>query len=139
MTVSPVLATWIIMKPPPPTPADCGSTTFSAYAMATAASMALPPASSTCAPASAPCGLATATTPWRNAWPAKDGALPLATACAGRFGPGTPIVACGWDQLAAQPITVAATTANAVVNVRVQLILPPLFYAGRQPIVRFRL
>ena len=28
--VWPVFATWIIMKPPPPMPADCGSTTFSA-------------------------------------------------------------------------------------------------------------
>ena len=28
--VCPVLARWIIMKPPPPTPADCGSTTLSA-------------------------------------------------------------------------------------------------------------
>jgi hypothetical protein len=28
--VSPVPARWIIMKPPPPMPADCGSTTLSA-------------------------------------------------------------------------------------------------------------
>ena len=28
--VCPVLARWIIMKPPPPMPADCGSTTLSA-------------------------------------------------------------------------------------------------------------
>ncbi len=28
--VWPVAARWIIMKPPPPMPADCGSTTFSA-------------------------------------------------------------------------------------------------------------
>ena len=28
LIVSPVFAMWIIMKPPPPMPADCGSTTF---------------------------------------------------------------------------------------------------------------
>jgi hypothetical protein len=42
------------MNPPPPMPADCGSTTFSAYAIATAASIALPPCSRMRAPASAP-------------------------------------------------------------------------------------
>ena len=63
MKVSPVLARWTSMKPPPPMPDDCGSTTLSANCTAAAASMALPPCASMRAPAAAAAGCDTATTP----------------------------------------------------------------------------
>jgi hypothetical protein len=73
MNVSPVRARWIIMKPPPPMPEDWGSTTLRASWIATAASMAFPPASSMRAPASAASGCETATTP---AWVPRPGGTP---------------------------------------------------------------
>ena len=49
-------ARWIIMKPPPPMPENCGSTTLSTNWIAAAASIALPPRRSTSAPACAASG-----------------------------------------------------------------------------------
>ncbi|MEE9221844.1 MAG: hypothetical protein V3V40_00090 [Nitrosomonadaceae bacterium] len=51
------------MKPPPPIPEDCGSTTLSAKATAAAASTALPPSRRILAPTSAAIGSLVATTP----------------------------------------------------------------------------
>src|SRR6185312_4006289 len=56
----PSLARWIRMKPPAPSPDAFGSTTLSAAATATAASNALPPASSISLPAAVASGCAVA-------------------------------------------------------------------------------
>src|SRR5919107_1817754 len=58
------------MNPPPPIPHDCGRATFSANTVATAASMALPPDSSTLRPIRAAAGDSVATTPSRPVTPA---------------------------------------------------------------------
>ncbi len=96
--VSFVFARWIIMKPPPPMPENWGSTTFWVNWTAAAASIALPPFSSTLAPASAASGCDTATTPCRKALPVQEGGPASTGACAvpGSSVPGgTPIVSCG--------------------------------------------
>src|SRR6266513_413872 len=62
-TVSPVFATWIIIVPEPAIVLMNGSTTGIANAVATAASIALPPRARTAAPTSAPAGCSAVTSP----------------------------------------------------------------------------
>src|SRR3954452_25285906 len=52
------------MNPPPPMPHDCGRATPRANTVETAASIALPPCSSTSRPTAADCGDSVATTPY---------------------------------------------------------------------------
>src|SRR5215208_7641427 len=52
------------MNPPPPMPHDCGRATPRAKTVEAAASIALPPCSSTSRPTSAACGDSVATTPY---------------------------------------------------------------------------
>jgi hypothetical protein len=65
-------------KTSPPIPALPGSTTFSTAAVATAASIALPPARNTCRPACAASGWLVATIPFRAKTSERDcGSHPL--------------------------------------------------------------
>ena len=77
-----------IMKPPPPMPENCGSTTLSMNWIAAAASIALPPRASTSAPAFAASGCDTDTTPLRNATPSQAGAAGTASVVSGSVMPG---------------------------------------------------
>src|SRR3954452_4734905 len=60
------------MNPPPPIPHDCGRATFRAKTVATAASTALPPASSTPRPTRAAAGDSVAMTPRRPVTPGRN-------------------------------------------------------------------
>src|SRR3954454_11891662 len=60
------------MNPPPPIPHDCGRATFRAKTVATAASTALPPASSTPRPTRAAAGDSVAMTPSRPVTPGRN-------------------------------------------------------------------
>ena len=62
-TSLPSFARWTMAKPPPPRPEWYGPTTAMVKAVATAASTALPPASSISSPAALPMGCAAATAP----------------------------------------------------------------------------
>src|SRR4051794_27122627 len=69
------------MNPPPPIPHDCGRATFRAKTVATAASTALPPASSTPRPTRAAAGDSVAMTPSVPCTPGRN--CEPWTACAG--------------------------------------------------------